>query len=89
MKNTGYLQEERPSNEAMKALKNDALKQWKKDNDYHQRSLSETGMFSYKQLIGDKLSLRNYNAQVGEALAGVNVMNKVTGLGMPVRLAVN
>jgi hypothetical protein len=67
--------------------------QGKKDslagNDYHQRSLSETGMYRYKQLIGDKLSLRNYNAQVGEALAGVKVMNKVIGLGMPVRQAVN
>ena len=35
-------------NEAVKALKNDALKQWKKDNDYHQRSLSETVMYRYK-----------------------------------------
>jgi hypothetical protein len=70
-------------------LKNDELKQCKKDNDYHQRSLSETGMYRYKQLISDKLSLRNYNAQVGEVLSGVKVMNKVIGLGMPVRQAVN
>jgi hypothetical protein len=88
-KNAGYWEEGHPRNEAVKALKNDELKQWKKDNDYHQRSLSETGMYRYKQLIGDKLSLRNYNAQVGEALAGVKVMNKVIGLGMPVRQAVN
>jgi hypothetical protein len=88
-KNAGYWEDGHPRNEAVKALKNDELKQWKKDNDYHQRSLSETGMYRYKQLIGDKLSLRNYNAQVGEALAGVKVMNKVIGLGMPVRQAVN
>jgi hypothetical protein len=60
-------------------LKNDALKQWKKDNDYHQRSLSETGMYRYKQLISD----------MGEALAGLKVMNKVIGLGIPVLQAVN
>jgi hypothetical protein len=47
-KNTGYWEEEHPRNEAVKALKNDALKQWKKDNDYHQRSLSETVMYRYK-----------------------------------------
>lgn len=46
-------------------------------------------MYRFKQLIGPKLSLRNYNAQVSELLAGVKVMNKLTGLGMPVRQPVN
>ncbi|MDD1830292.1 IS5/IS1182 family transposase, partial [Photobacterium sp. ZSDE20] len=63
--------------------------QWKKDNDYHQRSLSETGVGRYKQLISEKLSLRDYDAQVGEVLAGVKAMNRVIGLGMPVRQMVN
>jgi hypothetical protein len=87
--NAAYWEGGHPRNEAVKALKNDALKQWKKDNDYHQRSLSKTGMYRYKQLNNAKLSLRNDNAQVGEVLAGVKVMNKVIGLGMPVRQAVN
>ena len=43
----------------------------------------------FKHLIRPKLSLRNYNAQVGEILAGVKVMNKLIGLGMPVRQPVN
>lgn len=88
-KNAGYWEEGHPRNDAVKALKNDTLKQWKKDNDYHQRSLSETAMYRYKQLISPKLSLRDYNAQVGEALAGVKVMNKVIGLGMPARQVVS
>lgn len=46
-------------------------------------------MYRCKQLIGPKLSLRNYNAQVGETLAGVKVMNKLIGLGMPFRHQVN
>lgn len=54
-------------------------------SDYHQRSLSETAMSRYKQLLSPTLSLRKYNGQVGEILAGVKVMNKVIGLGMPVR----
>ena len=42
-------------------------------------------MYRYKQLLAPKLALRAYNAQVGEILANVKAMNKVTKLGMPVR----
>ena len=42
-------------------------------------------MSRYKQLLSPPLSQRKYNGQVGEILAGVKVMNKVIGLGMPVR----
>ncbi|MEZ8718643.1 IS5/IS1182 family transposase, partial [Vibrio splendidus] len=38
-----------------------------------------------KGLTSDKLSLRCYNAQVGEIMANVKAINKVIGLGMPVR----
>lgn len=37
-----------------------------------------------KTLISPQLILRDYDAQVGEALANVKVMNKVIRLGMPV-----
>ncbi|CDU05784.1 hypothetical protein VCR3J2_80749 [Vibrio coralliirubri] len=36
-------------------------------------------MYRVKQLLGGQLSLRNYNALVGETYA----LNKLTGLGMP------
>ena len=49
------------------------------------RTLSETAMYRYKPLISPKLSLRDYNVQVGEALAVVKAMNKVIGLRMSVR----
>ncbi|HAS8178322.1 TPA: IS5/IS1182 family transposase, partial [Vibrio vulnificus] len=47
------------------------------------RSLSETAMYRVKQLLGGRLSLRNYNAQVGETYAVIKALNKLTGLGMP------
>ncbi len=72
-------------NEAVEALKAGQLKQWKIDNGYHQRSLAETAMGRYKQLNSPMLSLRDYNGQVAEALAGVKAMNNVIRLGMPVR----
>ena len=83
--NAGYWEGGHPRNEAVEALKSGTLKQWKDDNGYHQRSLSETAMYRYKQLISPKFSLRDYNAQVGEALAGIKTVNKVIELGMPVR----
>ncbi|MCY9809913.1 transposase, partial [Aeromonas caviae] len=88
-KNAAFWKKGHPRNEAVAALKAGELEQWKKDSGYHQRSIAETAMYRFKQLIGPKLSLRSYNAQVGEILAGVKVMNKVIGLGMPIRQAVN
>jgi hypothetical protein len=58
-------------------------KKWKKRYGYHKRSLSETAMYRVRQLLGGKLSLRNYNAQVGETYAMIKALNKLTGLGMP------
>jgi hypothetical protein len=37
-------------------------------------------------MIGERLSLRAHNGQVGEVLAGAKVLNKLTSLGMPERL---
>lgn len=84
-KNAGFWDNGHPRNESVKALKSDTLAQWKINSGYHDRSLSETAMSRYKGLTSGQLSLRNYNAQVGEALANVKAMNKVIGLGMPIR----
>ena len=81
--NAGYWEEGHPRNEAVKALKEDALEQWKIESGYHRRSIGETAMWRYKALTGERLRLRSYNAQVGEALARVAVLNKMTALGMP------
>ena len=83
--NAGYWEDGHPRNDAVRALKSGELAQWKRENGYHLRSLAETAMYRYKQLISSRLSLRDYNAQVGEALAGVKALNKVIDLGMPVR----
>jgi len=36
-------------------------------------------------LLAGKISLRNYNGQVGEVMAYVSAINKLNTLGMPVR----
>ena len=66
-KNAAPWEEDHPRNEAVTALKAGELKQWKKDSGYHQRSIAETAMYRFKQLIGPTLSLRNgLVAQIGE-----------------------
>jgi hypothetical protein len=88
-KNAALWEEGHPRNEAVEVLKAGELVEWKKQSEYHQRSIAETAMYCYKQLISPKLSLRNHNGQVGEMLAGVKVLNNVIGLGMPVRQPLN
>jgi hypothetical protein len=58
-------------------------KKWKQKYGYHKRSLSETAMYRVKQLLVASLTLRNYNAQVGETYAIIKALNKLTGIGMP------
>ena len=84
-KNAGLWETGHPRNEAVTALKAGELKQWKIDTGYHNRSLSETAMYRYKTLTSGTLSLRCYNAQVGEVYANVKAINKVIRLGMPER----
>jgi len=40
-------------------------------------------MYRVKQLLGGRLSLRNYHAQVGETYAMIKALNKLTGLSIP------
>lgn len=40
-------------------------------------------MYRVKLLLGGKLILRNYNAQIGETYATIKALNKLTELGMP------
>ncbi len=73
--NAGYWEKGYPRNEAVKALKDDKLTEWK-----------SFAINSYSAL---KLLIRNDNAQVSEALAKVKAMNKVIRLDMPIRQQIN
>ncbi|AZZ16822.1 MULTISPECIES: IS5 family transposase [Klebsiella] len=62
---------------------------WKWTTEYNRRSIAETAMYRMKQLLGDSLTLRDYDGQVAEAMALVRALNKMTKAGMPesVRIA--
>lgn len=55
---------------------------WKKKMGYHHCSMIETSMFRIKILPDCRLSLRGYDALVGEAMAMVKALNRITLLGM-------
>jgi Transposase DDE domain len=57
---------------------------WQRAVGYGRRSLGETAMFRYKALIGPSLRARSLPAQKTEARVGCTVLNRMTGLGMPV-----
>ena len=54
----------------------------KKWSGYYRRSLVETKMHCIN-LLGDKLSARNFDSQVNEIHARVAILNKFTELGRP------
>ena len=84
-KNAGLWKKGHPRNEAVLVMRKEGLAHWKKISGYHQRSLAETAMYRFKQLLTGKISLRNYNGQVGEVMAYVSEINKLNTPGMPVR----
>lgn len=62
---------------------------WKWNTAYNRRSVAETAMYRVKQLFGGHLTLQDYDAQVGEAMAMIRALNKMRRAGMPesVRIA--
>jgi Transposase DDE domain len=58
--------------------------EWKKKAGYHKRSLSETGMFRYKTIIGDDLQARKPVTQKTEVLAGVRILNRMLQMAKPI-----
>jgi transposase len=59
------------------------LKQWKKQSEYHRRSLVENAFYRLKTIFTEKLRSRTEDRQATEALIRCAVMNRMTGLGMP------
>ena len=63
-------------------------RQWRKESGAHQQARAENGMLRYKRILGDGLRARRLEAQKREEMIGVNVLNRMTELGMPKSAAV-
>jgi hypothetical protein len=63
-------------------------RQWRKESGAHQQARAENGMYRFKQILGARLRSRSPEAQRREAMIGVNILNRMTELGMPESRAV-
>ena len=72
-----------PRDENLRYIRKHGRVAWKKDSNYHQRSLSETAMFRMKVIFGDKLSTRLLETQSTQTQIRTHALNIMTHLGMP------
>jgi len=70
-------------NHAVSQVKYHDTAYWKQKNNYHRRSLAETAMYRFKQLLGNKVQARTIGRQAREIGIKCLIMNKMTALGMP------
>jgi hypothetical protein len=57
--------------------------QWKQEIGYHRRSRVETLMFRHKTILGDRLVARRESTQATEVAIKLDVLNRMTELGVP------
>ena len=70
-------------NDAIRRIGKVGRRQWRKESGAHQQARAENGIFRFKRIIGDRLRAKHRESQKTEALIAVNVLNRMTALGMP------
>ena len=70
-------------NDAIESIGEVGRRQWRKESGAHRQAQAENGLYRYKRIIGDRLRALYCEAQKREALIAVNVINRMTALGMP------
>lgn len=76
--------QEHPRNIAIERITQVGRAEWKKEVDYHRRSLSETAMFRYKTAFGPKLYSKKFDNQKQENKLKIKALNQMTAHGMPI-----
>lgn len=72
-----------PRDENLRYIRRYGRKKWKRDHDYHQRSLAETAMFRFKTAFGSYLQSKSFAGQCSEALLKCAILNRFATLGLP------
>lgn len=68
---------------ALKRIDKVGRRHWRKESGAHQQARAENGMYRFKQILGGRLRSRTPKSQQTEAMIGVNILNRMTELGMP------
>ena len=80
----GHQQAERHvRDQNLRRIRQVGRKAWKRESDYHRRSLSETTVFRFKTIFGDRLQTRHVDNQFKELFLKCALLNRMTHLGMP------
>jgi hypothetical protein len=77
-----------PRDQALRSIRKQGRKQWKREANYHRRSLSETTMFRHKTAFGGKVLSRKFDNQATELLCQCAMLNRMIQLGKPVSVPV-
>jgi len=75
-------------NEHTSFIKKHGRMAWQKMTEYGMRAYAELAMLRYKTIIGPKMKARKLPQQKTEAQVSVRVLNRMTGLGMPISIKV-
>jgi IS5 family transposase len=74
--------------ENLREIRRKGRAQWKRDSNYHRRSLAETQVFRVKMIFGERVSARSFDGQAAQLLVRCATLNRMTHLGMPDSYAV-
>jgi hypothetical protein len=69
--------------ENLRRIRKVGRKEWKRESNYHRRSLAETQLFRFKTIFGDRLQTRQIDNQFIEVMLKSEILNRMTHLGMP------
>lgn len=71
-------------NRNLQEIKTFGRMNWQRVRNYGKRNNSELAIQRYKKIIGNKLHARELSRQKDEAMIGCGILNKMSGLGMPI-----
>ncbi|MCA1628715.1 MAG: IS5 family transposase [Acidobacteria bacterium] len=69
--------------ENLRYLRAHGRAKWKRDYEYHRRSLAEVAVFRLKQIFGASASARSFEGQASQLLVRCAALNRMTHEGMP------
>lgn len=72
-----------PRDENLRAIRKRGRKAWKRQSNYHRRSIAETTMFRLKALFGGKLRSRKFDNQAAELLLQCAALNRMIQVAKP------
>jgi transposase len=72
-----------PRDENLRYIRKHGRKKWKRDANYHRRSLAETTMFRFKTIFGGKVRSRKFDNQAVELLLQCAALNRMIQIAKP------